>query len=70
MHGTIITIELKFGTSNEWRMQVVNLDRGSRIESTLDFNSKNKAVETARLWAKLFNYPIRMKSGNELRALK
>ena len=70
MNGHVITIELKFGTTNEWRMQVIDLDRGNRIESTLDFNSKNKAVETARLWAKLFNYPIRLKSGNNLRALR
>lgn len=70
MNGRIITIEPLFGTTNEYRMQVIDFDKGNKIESVLDFKSKSKAVETARLWGKLFRLPIRMKSGNELRALR
>ena len=51
-------------------MQVIDFDKDNKIESVLDFKSKSKAVETARLWGKLFRLPIRMKSGNELRALR
>jgi hypothetical protein len=70
MNGHVITIELKFGTTNEWRMQVIDLDRGNRVEGTQDFKSKSKAVETARLYGKILNYPIRLKSGNNLSVLR
>lgn len=72
MNGYIITIENFFTRCNEapFRVQLVDADRGCRIEQVKDFRHIREAEVYARNLSARYGAPVRSKRGNCLYVYK